>query len=181
MSGSGVYEGKGDTHFRKTWNKDEYAKKAALREAGMLNITDASQIADISEPVDIHKMINVQVKVQAVDESGFHCRACGVNFKDNLSYIDHLNSPEHLEKIGQDIKVKRATVEQVRLRLLKKKTIQVKLDPRERMELRLKKEALEKQMKKQDKKNKKIQQEMAFHQDHVAAMMGFGGFSSSKK
>ena len=38
-------------------------------------------------------MNKVQV-VQAVSAAGFYCRLCDRNFRDNLAYLEHINSPE---------------------------------------------------------------------------------------
>ena len=49
--------------------------------------------------------------------AGFYCGDCDLTFKDNLQFVDHLNSRQHLVATGQSGEVKRATVEEVRERL----------------------------------------------------------------
>ncbi|KAI8906800.1 hypothetical protein EDD86DRAFT_56230 [Gorgonomyces haynaldii] len=158
--------------FRRTWNKEDYAQKASLREANALPKTDAPDHTD----VNFESLVNTVQKVQAVDESGFHCRACGENFKDNLNYLDHLNSREHLKRTGQD-KIKRATVEDVKRRLSQKKQEIKVLDPKERFQLRLQRE-MELKMERKQRKKQKPKEEV--DQD-VMDQMGFGAFGTSKK
>ena len=49
--------------------------------------------------------------------AGFYCAECDLTFKDNLQFVDHLNSRQHLVATGQSGEVKRATVDEVKERL----------------------------------------------------------------
>lgn len=49
--------------------------------------------------------------------AGFYCEECDLTFKDNLQFVDHLNSRQHLVAVGQSGVVRRATIEEVRERL----------------------------------------------------------------
>jgi len=49
--------------------------------------------------------------------AGFYCEACDLTFKDNVQFVDHLNSRQHLVATGQSGEVRRAGVEEVRERL----------------------------------------------------------------
>lgn len=49
--------------------------------------------------------------------AGFYCGDCDLTFKDNLQFVEHLNSRQHLVAVGQSGEVKRATLEEVRERL----------------------------------------------------------------
>ena len=49
--------------------------------------------------------------------AGFYCAECDLTFKDNLQFVDHLNSRQHLVNTGQSGEVRRATLEEVRERL----------------------------------------------------------------
>ena len=49
--------------------------------------------------------------------AGFYCDACDLTFKDNLQFVEHLNSKQHLVATGQTGEVKRATLEDVKERL----------------------------------------------------------------
>ena len=49
--------------------------------------------------------------------AGFYCGDCDLTFKDNLQFVDHLNSRQHLVATGQSGEVRRASVGEVRERL----------------------------------------------------------------
>ncbi|KAF1911155.1 hypothetical protein BDU57DRAFT_462184 [Ampelomyces quisqualis] len=154
MSGkAGAYgtQGGGDTDFRKTWDRDEMAKKARDREAkerdeakdryeakaaGKSYRRRASTPEDLkqtearSERIDWSQMIGKQTLTSAAagvgkrgKGAGAYCQACDLTFKDNIQYVEHLNSKQHLVATGQSGEVRRATVEEVRerLRYLKRK------------------------------------------------------------
>jgi U4/U6.U5 tri-snRNP component SNU23 len=167
MSGkAGAYgtQGGGDTDFRKTWDRDEMAKKAREREAkerdeakdryeakaaGKSYRRRASTPEDLkqtearSERIDWSQMIGKQTLTTgaaAVGKrgkgAGAYCQACDLTFKyafhckrlclcmlinifrDNIQYVEHLNSKQHLVATGQSGEVRRATLEEVRGRLL---------------------------------------------------------------
>ncbi|KAL6707752.1 U4/U6.U5 snRNP associated protein [Coniothyrium glycines] len=154
MSGKpGAYGGTGggDTDFRKTWDREEMAKKAKDREAkdrdeakeryeaklaGKTYRRRASTPEDLkqtearSERIDWSKMIGKQTLTSAAAAvgkrgrgAGAYCQACDLTFKDNIQYVEHLNSKQHLIATGQSGEVRRATLEEVRdrLRYLKRK------------------------------------------------------------
>ncbi|PSK54767.1 U4/U6.U5 small nuclear ribonucleoprotein component snu23 [Elsinoe australis] len=136
----------GDTDFRRTWDKDEYTAKAAAREAktkeegkaryeaalaGKKYIRRASTPPDAKETearksrLDVSAQIGKTMLVPAGSAvgkrgkgAGFYCEACDLTFKDNLQFVEHLNSKQHLVATGQTGEVRRATVEEVRDRLL---------------------------------------------------------------
>lgn len=154
MSGkAGAYSGApaGDTDFRKTWDREEYAKKAAEREArikeegkakyeaalaGKKYIRRASTPPDAKDTearkarLDVSAQIGKTMLVPAGASmgkrgkgAGFYCDACDLTFKDNLQFVEHLNSRQHLVATGQTGEVKRATLEDVmdRFAYLKRK------------------------------------------------------------
>lgn len=184
MSG-GVYKGSaGDTNFRRTWNKDEYAMKGVQRSAGISNNTSLVEVADLNEKVEFSSFVNTSKTVVSVDESGFSCRICSLNFKDNLTYLDHLNSKEHQSEIGNQ-PVQRSTIKQVRDRLaLGKKIKEKKLDPKERMMKSMEMAEREKMQLKEARKGAKLANRKINEveiDNEVMAQMGFGNFGSSKK
>ncbi|KAG8628877.1 hypothetical protein KVT40_002742 [Elsinoe batatas] len=135
----------GDTDFRRTWDKAEYTAKAAAREAklkeegrarheaalaGKKYHRRASTPPDAKETearktrLDVSAQIGKTMLVpmgSAVGKrgrgAGFYCENCDLTFKDNLQFVEHLNSKQHLVATGQTGEVKRATVEEVRERL----------------------------------------------------------------
>ncbi|KAJ6191117.1 hypothetical protein N7519_001138 [Penicillium mononematosum] len=145
MSGPNAYGTPvSDTAFRKTWDREEYAKKAADDEAKRKAEGKARYEAKLlgkkyHAPVDYSMLEDTTARNQRLDvasmvgktmivpagagmgkrgrSAGFYCKDCDLTFKDNLQLVEHLNSKQHLIATGQSGEVKRATVEDVRLRL----------------------------------------------------------------
>lgn len=135
----------GDTAFRKTWDRAEYAERAATRDAkvkeegkaayeaklaGKKYIRRASTPPDAKDTearrqrLDVSQQIGKQTLVPAGagqgkkgKGAGFYCDACDLTFKDNLQFVEHLNSKQHLVATGQTGEVRRATLEEVKERL----------------------------------------------------------------
>lgn len=140
-----------DTSFRKTWDRDEYAAKAVERDrkiqeegkarheaklAGKKYIQRASTPPDARETEARKARLNVadQVgKTQLVPAgatqgkrgkgAGFYCDACDLTYKDNLQFVEHLNSKQHLVNTGETGEVRRSNLEEVveRFEYLKRK------------------------------------------------------------
>lgn len=134
-----------DTSFRKTWDRAEYAAKAEVRETkikeegkaryeakleGRKYIPRASTPPDAKETESRAQRLDVSANVGKTTlvpagaatgkrgrGAGFYCGDCDLTFKDNLQFVDHLNSRQHLQNTGQSGEVKRATLEEVRERL----------------------------------------------------------------
>jgi len=147
----GAPGGSGDTDFRKTWDREEYAAKAVEREqrtkeegkaryeaavAGRKYVKRASTPPDAKDTearkarLDVSAQIGKTMLVpvgSAVGKrgkgAGFYCEACDLTYKDNLQFVEHLNSKQHLVATGQTGEVKRATLDEVieRLDYLKRK------------------------------------------------------------
>lgn len=147
-----------DTSFRRTWDKKEYAAKAQERDArskeeskaryeaalaGKKYVRRASTPPDARDTearqrrLDVGDMVGKTQLVPAGSAvgkrgrgAGFYCDACDLTFKDNLQFVEHLNSRQHLVATGQTGEVKRATVEEVRerLRWLKRRREEEKMD-----------------------------------------------------
>lgn len=133
-----------DTDFRKTWNREEYARRAADAEAKNKAESKARYEAKLAgkkwhAPVDYSTLEATSSRVQRLDVAsmvgkttmvpagaavgkrgrgaGFYCADCDLTFKDNIQLVEHLNSKQHLIAIGESGEVKRASVEDVRMRL----------------------------------------------------------------
>ncbi|RMJ25069.1 C2H2 finger domain protein [Aspergillus sp. HF37] len=133
-----------DTDFRKTWDREEYAKKAAEDDAKRKEEGKARYEAKLlgkkwHAPVDHSSLEATTSRKQRLDVgsmvgkttivpsgsavgkrgkgAGFYCSDCDLTFKDNLQLVEHLNSKQHLVATGQSGEVMRAGVEDVRLRL----------------------------------------------------------------
>jgi len=133
-----------DTEFRKTWDREEYAKKAADQEAKRKAEGKARYEAKLlgkkyHAPVDYSSLEETTARDKRLDVAsmvgkttivpagasmgkrgvgaGFYCKDCDLTFKDNIQLVEHYNSKQHLIATGQSGEVKRATVEDVRMRL----------------------------------------------------------------
>lgn len=133
-----------DTDFRRTWNREEYAAKAKAEEDKKKEENKARYEAklegkkwhkhvDLSEldatsargsRLDVASMVGKTTIVPASAgigkrgrSAGFYCEACDLTYKDNVQYIEHLNSKQHLINTGQSGEVKRATLQDVRDRI----------------------------------------------------------------
>lgn len=135
----------GDTSFRKTWDRAEYSSRAAAREeklkdegraryeaaaAGKKYVRRASTPPDARDTearrvrLDVASFVG---KTQLIPTgaafgkrgrgAGFYCEACDLTYKDNIQFVEHLNSKQHLVATGQSGEVRRATLEEVRERL----------------------------------------------------------------
>ncbi|KAF2739649.1 hypothetical protein EJ04DRAFT_508522 [Polyplosphaeria fusca] len=131
---------------RRTWDKEEYAARAAEREAKIKEEGKARYEAAAAgkkyhrrastppdarfteareQRVDVASMVGKTMLVPAGagqgkrgKGAGFYCETCDLTFKDNVSYIEHLNSRQHLVATGQTGDVEVATLDDVRGRLL---------------------------------------------------------------
>jgi U4/U6.U5 tri-snRNP component SNU23 len=178
-----------DTAFRKTWDRAEYAQRAADEEAkrkeegraryeaalaGKKYHRRASTPPDAKDTEARNARLDVASfvgKTQIVPagagvgkrgrSAGFYCEACDLTFKDNLQYVEHLNSKQHLQNTGQTGQVKRATVQDVRDRLawLKRKKDEEEkdkiLDLGARLDLAKEKEEREREEKRRKRNEKR--------------------------
>jgi U4/U6.U5 tri-snRNP component SNU23 len=150
--------GSGDTDFRKTWDKAEYAERAKQHEAKGKEESKARYEAKLagkkyhrraSTPPDAR---DTQARTQRLNVgdlvgkttlvpagaaigkrgkgAGFYCEACDLTFKDNMQLVEHYNSKQHLMATGETGEVKVATLKEVidRLRWLKRKREEEKMD-----------------------------------------------------
>ncbi|KAF2247869.1 hypothetical protein BU26DRAFT_605441 [Trematosphaeria pertusa] len=135
--------GGGDTDFRKTYDREEYARRAKEREAKEKEESKARYEAKMagkkyhrraSTPEDVRMTtarearLDVQSRIgttQIVTGGGvgrksgvgFVCSICDLSFFNNHEYIEHINSPGHLARSGQSAEVVKATLDDVRERL----------------------------------------------------------------
>ncbi|CZT20781.1 related to C2H2 finger domain protein [Ramularia collo-cygni] len=133
-----------DTSFRKTWNRDEYAAKASERDVKIKEEGKARYEAALegkkyhqraSTPPDARETEARKARLNVADQvgktqlvvagagqgkrgksAGFYCDACDLTYKDNLQYVEHLNSKQHLIATGETGEVKRATLDDVKER-----------------------------------------------------------------
>jgi U4/U6.U5 tri-snRNP component SNU23 len=174
----------GDVSFRRTWDRAEYAERAAKREVKEREEAKARYEAKLlgkkwhrraSTPPDAHdttaraarldlsSMVGKTKLVSTVRDAGFYCAACDRTFKDNLTLVEHFNSKQHQLAVGETGEVKKASAEEVKARLswLKRKIEEdakdEAVDLGERLKLvteRDEKEREEKRQKRREKRRK---------------------------
>lgn len=230
----GAYENAAsDTDFRKKFDRAEYAQQAAEREAkekeerrlryeaklagkkyyapltGEETLTQArASRLDVSSNVGKVMLVPAGAATGKRGRgAGFYCEVCDLTFKDNLQWVEHENSMQHLRAIGQTGEVKRATAEEVRERIdrvweriiqEKKedvKTLGERLEVRKEEEEREREERRRKRREQLEKKRLEKENEIRVKreygedvriegehdEDDMMASMGITGFGTSKK
>ncbi|XP_074558138.1 uncharacterized protein LOC141814039 [Curcuma longa] len=193
-----------DNTFRRKWDRDEFLQKARERERQ--EEEDRFKSKDKGPPVQRkplkHRDYEVDLdsrlgKTQVVtpiaplsQQAGYYCAVCECVVKDSANYLDHINGKKHQRALGMSMRVERATLQQVQERFesLKKRKVpesftEQDLDERIRKQQEEEEERkrLRRERKKEKKKEKAAQEETEDVDPDMAAMMGFGGFKSSKK
>lgn len=215
---------------RRTWDKEEYAKKARVRaemgddydaedsrsnkakekpkeefakaddgaagpmgsERAFLKVREGR--VDLESKVGKTQVIN-QSDLERGAGAGYFCETCSCLLKDSISYLDHINGKKHLRALGFSMRVERAGVDKVKNKLenLKRKISDAKdkvkvsaIDDYEtRMAVQKSEEESLKKRRKEDKAARKKEQEQNEMEGgidpEIAAMMGFGGFGTTKK
>jgi U4/U6.U5 tri-snRNP component SNU23 len=163
---------------RRTWDREEYAKKAQLRRQKSRTPTDDKVVKkstisrdSLSFDKDLNKrqIITGSVLNTRGRSFGFYCDVCNLTFKDNLKFVDHLNTKPHLINSGEFNNTKKeVTLEDVKA---KYDAICRRLDGiKEDRIVQEKKEVVHSQ-----------NTEHTPEQDEMNSLMGFKGFSSTKK
>ncbi|KAJ1020734.1 hypothetical protein NDA16_004126 [Ustilago loliicola] len=135
--------GSGVGPSRRTWDKDEFSRKAMSREKRQaeldpVNAERRSQglpplkrlksnqpepelaMQQRRGPLDLEKnegktlMVDLAADGKGQTGPGFYCEVCRKLLKDNLAYLDHINGRVHLMRIGQSTQQDRATLEEVK-------------------------------------------------------------------
>ncbi|KAH8584968.1 U1 like C2H2 zinc finger [Cryptosporidium sp. chipmunk genotype I] len=121
---------------RKVWDKEFYSKSKEERDRirSLENVNQekkADKKEEISEEgakkmreiyLDISKNIGVLKSHITGDDikkniSGYWCEACKLGFNDSHSWIRHLNSQSHNQKMGTSLYVEKKSLESVKRRL----------------------------------------------------------------
>lgn len=141
--GSAYAQPASDTDFRKKYDLNEYAARAAEREAAEKEERKARYEAklagkkyykpatgDETETVareatqDFSRLVGTSTLVPAgagVGKrgrgAGFYCEACDLTFKDNKQFVEHANNMQHQRATGHTGAVKKASAQEVRARI----------------------------------------------------------------
>ncbi|OAY69098.1 zinc finger matrin-type protein 2 [Ananas comosus] len=196
-----------DNTFRRKWNRDEFLERARERDRDEKD-EERSKSKAKAPPVQRkplkHRDYEVDLesrlgKTQVVtpiaplsQQAGYYCAVCECVVKDSANYLDHINGKKHQRALGMSMRVERASLEQVQHRFesLKKRKDPGSFSEQDLDERILKQQQEEEERKRQrrERKKEKKQKEKAAQDEEaedadpdVAAMMGFGGFRSSKK
>lgn len=134
----------GDTDFRRDFNPEEAAARAAEKEAAERAEAKARYEARLAgkkyvrQPTGAESLISARRAALDVSDrigkkqlvpagagqgkrgrgAGFYCESCDLTFKDNKQFVDHLNTMQHLIATGHTAQVQRASAEEVRERIL---------------------------------------------------------------
>lgn len=72
-------------------------------------------------PLELDKNLNKTIIVNSTGpgpgQPGFYCDVCRRTSKDSAAYLDHINSRSHLRRLGQTTRVKKSTLNDVRLKI----------------------------------------------------------------
>ncbi|KAI1431858.1 hypothetical protein GGR50DRAFT_34837 [Xylaria sp. CBS 124048] len=222
-----------DTSFRRSYNLEEYAEKARVREGAEREEAKARYEAKLAgkkyykpmtgdeththarrDVLDLEANVGKTMLVPAGAGqgkrgrgAGFYCAACDLTFKDNIQWVEHINSMQHLRNIGETGEVKRAGAEEVRRRVdevwerLQEEKRAATTTLKERLEIRGEEDKKEREARrlkrKADLEKKRAEKEMAekvkveygddvridgeHEEDDMMAAMGITGFGTSKR
>ncbi|KMT13824.1 hypothetical protein BVRB_4g076700 [Beta vulgaris subsp. vulgaris] len=193
-----------DNTFRRKFDREEYLQRAREREEKEKDgrLKSKSKGPPVQRKPLKHRDYEVDLesrlgKTQVVtpiaplsQQAGYYCSVCECVVKDSANYLDHINGKKHQRALGMSMRSERATLDQVRQRfevLKKRKTTgsfsEQDLDDRilKQQEEEEERKRQRRERKKEKKKEKAAGEEEPEMDPDVAAMMGFGGFGSSKK
>ena len=222
-----------DTSFRRTYDLDEYAAKAKARESSEREEAKARYEAKLAgkkyykpmtgdethtrarrDVLDLEANVGKTMLVPAGAGqgkrgrgAGFYCAACDLTFKDNIQWVEHINSMQHLRAIGETGEVQKASAEDVRRRIdevwerLQEQKRAATTTLKERLEIREEEEIKAKEVRRvkrlEDLARRKADKELAekvkveygedvriegeHDEDDIMAAMGITGFGTSKK
>jgi hypothetical protein len=129
-----------DNTARRTWDKDEFAEKAAKREAeaaddedsayaikkrkrlerdplhqGLIvarsNLQKRDYELNLTERLNKTQVIGLNTPLN--QQAGYYCSVCDCVLRDSQSYLDHINGKFHNRALGMSMRVEKSTVEQV--------------------------------------------------------------------
>jgi U4/U6.U5 tri-snRNP component SNU23 len=194
--------------FRRTWDKDEYARKARERivkerdEGKKKNDEEPVQrelLKARAEKVDLDTQLGKTVVVTKTTPShqgpGYYCEVCDCIVKDSLNYLDHINGRKHQRNLGMSMKVEKSSLDQVKKRFEHNKKLKEQKQKEYDYEKRVKElqaeEAAFQEQRREKKKERKRQARGETKEDdddldsgldpELTSVMGFSGFGGAKR
>ncbi|XP_073126830.1 uncharacterized protein [Henckelia pumila] len=203
MAQSGNVAAGVDNTFRRKFDREEYLQRAREREEKEAQgkaksksrgpIVQRKPLKHRDYEVDLESRLGKTQVVTPIaplsQQAGYFCSVCECVVKDSANYLDHINGKKHQRALGMSMRAERATLEQVqqRFEVLKKRKDTGGFSEQDFDERILKQQQeederkrLKREKKKEKKKEKAVEEDPEIDPD-IAAMMGFGGFGSSKK
>lgn len=124
--------GKND-NFRRTWDRDEYEKKAKEREQELEDDEDELSSKerpsvpvkrellkrreyDVDLEANLGKSVVITKTTPLSHTGGYYCNVCDCVVKDSVNFLDHINGKKHQRNLGMSMKVERSSLDQVKRR-----------------------------------------------------------------
>ncbi|KAF7126293.1 hypothetical protein RHSIM_Rhsim11G0094200 [Rhododendron simsii] len=172
-----------DNTFRRKFDREEYLQRAREREEQEADgrFKSKSKGPPVQRKPLKHRDYEVDLNSRlGKTQAGYFCSVCECVVKDSANFLDHINGKKHQRALGMSMRVERSSLEQV-VMLLSTAGMSLNLSFREwcRSDLNVSRSAKIQNLLLK-KKEKAAEEEPELDPD-VAAMMGFGGFGSSKK
>ena len=127
----------GGDHFRRTWDTDEFEKKAQERLQEDLDFLEGKPSFSDDPPVQREKLkardyaVDLKSrlgKTQVItkttplaEQGGYYCNVCDCVVKDSINFLDHINGKKHQRNMGMSMKVERSSLDQVKARFASNK------------------------------------------------------------
>ncbi|KAG7884284.1 hypothetical protein KL938_002156 [Ogataea parapolymorpha] len=186
-----------DSYGRRTWDEAEYAERARQKQQQNNQTADPSAKKNVRkffesrrEQLEKVEKFNSVTFVGSMNakEASFFCDVCNRRFKDDLKFVEHLNSKEHLVNSGfsHESELQReVTLDQVkeRLKQLKEKMERTQgnapeVDFATGVQQMREKYEQEKQKKKAKKRKRQERQDPDVDEEdlEIKKLMGFGSF-----
>ena len=124
--------GKSD-NFRRTWDKEEYGKKAKERLEEDDDDDDTEESSTRRPPpvkrellkkrdyqVDLEQHLGKSIVITKTtplsQTGGYYCNVCDCVVKDSVNFLDHINGKKHQRNLGMSMRVERSSLDQVKQR-----------------------------------------------------------------
>lgn len=128
--------GKND-NFRRTWDREEYEKKAKERAEELEDDEDDDEDEssskrrpsvpvkrellkrrdyDVDLEANLGKSVVITKTTPLSHTGGYYCNVCDCVVKDSVNFLDHINGKKHQRNLGMSMRVERSSLDQVKRR-----------------------------------------------------------------